>query len=291
MARLTALRSLLYLPGNRQRFFAKLAELSPDGVIFDLEDAVPPAEKLAARQTVRAALPGVPRERMAVFVRVNTPASGLARDDVEGVVCAELDGLVVPKVEASADVRLVAEWLDRAEERAGLEQGRIGIVAILETVRGALNAVAIATAEPRLLALAFGSEDFSRDLGVERTPEGIETAYPRAHVALAARGTGLQALDTPWTDIADADGLRRETRQGRQLGYTGKQLIHPSQIEVVHAAYAPSPEEVAWARKVVAAYDQATAQGRGAIRVDDKLIDVPMVERARRTLALASGQR
>jgi citrate lyase beta subunit len=210
---------------------------------------------------------------------------------VEAVVCAELDGLVVPKVEASADVRLVAEWLDRAEERAGLEQGRIGIVAILETMRGALNAVAIATAEPRLLALAFGSDDFSRDLGVERTPEGIETAYPRAHVALAARGTGLQALDTPWTDIADESGLRRETRQGRQLGYTGKQLIHPSQIEVVHAVYAPSPEEVAWARKVVAAYDRATAQGFGAIRVDDKLIDVPMVERARRTLVLASGHR
>jgi citrate lyase subunit beta/citryl-CoA lyase len=240
---------------------------------------------------VRAALPGVDRARMATFVRINPPSSGLARDDVEAVVSAELDGLVVPKVEAGADVQLVADWLDQAEERAGLEQGRIGIIAILETVRGMLNAVAIAAAEPRLLALAFGSDDFSRDLGVERTPEGVETAYPRAHVALAARATGLQALDTPWTDIGDVEGLRREARQGRQLGYTGKQLIHPSQIEVVHALYLPSAEEVGWARRVVKAYEHAVGQGLGAIRVDDKLIDVPMVERAHRTLALASGQR
>ncbi len=290
MSRLTALRSLLYVPGNRERFFAKLGELRPDGVIFDLEDSVPMAEKPVARQMVRAALAALDRTRLATFVRINPTTSGLARADLEAVACAELDGLVVPKVDSSADVRLVAEWLDEIEPVAGLEQGRICLVAILETVRGALNAIAIAAAEPRLLGLAFGAEDFSRDLGVERSPEGIETLYPRAHVALAARSMGLQAFDTPWTDIADTEGLRREARQGRQLGYTGKQVIHPSQIEIVHAAYRPSEAEVQWAQRVVDAYEQAVTRGLGAIQLDGKLIDVPMVERARETLARAGGR-
>jgi len=290
VSRLTALRSLLYVPGNRERFFAKLGELRPDGVIFDLEDSVPMAEKPVARQMVRAALAALDRTRLATFVRINPTTSGLARADLEAVACTELDGLVVPKVDSSADVRLVAEWLDEIEPVAGLEQGRICLVAILETVRGALNAIAIAAAEPRLLGLAFGAEDFSRDLGVERSPEGIETLYPRAHVALAARSMGLQAFDTPWTDIADTEGLRREARQGRQLGYTGKQVIHPSQIEIVHAAYRPSEAEVQWAQRVVDAYEQAVTRGLGAIQLDGKLIDVPMVERARETLARAGGR-
>jgi len=284
VARLHALRSLLYVPGNRERFFAKLATLHPDAVIFDLEDAVPPAEKAAARATVRGALPGVDRARMAAFVRIN-PRD---REDLDAVVCAALDAIVVPKAESADDAAVVAGWLDEAELREGLPPNQIRIVAILETARGALDAVRIATATPRLLALAFGSEDFSRDLGVERTPEGVETRYPRAHVALAAHAAGLQAIDTPWTDIADPEGLRRETREARQLGYTGKQVIHPSQIDVVHAAFAPSAEEVAWAARVVEAYEAAVREGRGAIALDGKLLDVPMVERARRTLALAS---
>src|SRR5207253_4290298 len=133
-----------------------------------------------------------------------------------------------------------------------------------------------------------GSEDFSRDLGVERSRDGIETLYPRAHVALAARGHGLQAFDTPWTILEDLDGLHAETRQGRQLGYSGKQLIHPDQIEVVHGAYRPTAAEVAWAGRVVGAYERALQDGVGAIRLDGRMIDVPMVERARLVLGRVS---
>jgi len=225
---------------------------------------------------------------MALFVRVNPPQSGLTLDDVDAVVCAELDGIVVPKVESVADLQLVALWLDDAERAGQLQQGRLGIIAIIETVRGALNAVAIAAAEPRLLGLAFGSEDFSRDLGVERTAEGTETLYPRSHVVLAARGYGLQAFDTPWTTLEDSAGLRQETRLGRQLGYTGKQLIHPDQIDVVHEAYRPTTAEVAWAARVVEAYERALQDGVGAIRLDGRMIDVPMVERARLVLTRAA---
>src|SRR5207244_2489166 len=145
-----------------------------------------------------------------------------------------------------------------------------------------------AASHPRLFGVAFGSEDFSRDLGVERSAEGIETIYPRSHVALAAHLSGIQAIDTPWTDIGDQEGLARETLQGRQLGYQGKQLIHPSQIEPVHRAFAPGEHEVVWARRVIEAYEQAAAGGLGAIQLDGKLLDVPMVERARHTLALAA---
>jgi citrate lyase subunit beta/citryl-CoA lyase len=225
---------------------------------------------------------------MATFVRINSTRLTLARDDVEAVACAQLDGIVVPKVETAPDVRRVAEWLDEAEKQAGLEQGRIALIALLETARGVLNAVPIAQAEPRLLGLGFGSEDYTRDIGVERTPEGLETRYPRAHVALAARGAGLQALDTPWSGISDEEGLRHETQLGRQLGYTGKQLIHPDQIAPVHAVYAPTAEQVAWARRVIDAYEQAIEQGLGAIQLDGRLIDVPMVVRARQTLERAA---
>lgn len=289
MARLTALRSLLYLPGNREKFIAKLAELGPDAVIFDLEDAVPAAEKGVARRMVRRALHQVDHSRSACFVRINPIVTGLVRDDLRAVVAAELDGVVVPKVESTSELRAVASWLDDEEARAGLEQGRIGMIAILETVRGALSAVSIAAAEPRLLGLAFGSEDFTRDLGVERTDEGLETLYPRAHVALGARGAGLQAFDTPWTSIADPAGFEREARQGKQLGYTGKQLIHPSQIEAVHRIYLPLLEEVRWAERVVRAYEAAVRDGKGALQLEGRLIDLPMVERARRVLVLASG--
>ncbi len=287
MPRLHAVRSLLYIPGNRPRFFLKLAELRPDVAILDLEDAVPEAEKSAARDTVRAALPTIARPDLGVFVRMNVTASGLARDDVARVVSPALDGIVIPKVETADDVRQVATWLDLAECDGGLASGSIKLIAILETVRGALNACSIAQADSRLLGLAFGSEDFSRDLGVERTPEGVETLYPRSQVALAAHASGLQAFDTPWTDIADVEGLRRETIQGRQLGYGGKQVIHPSQIELVHQALRPSAEQIQWAKRAIEAYEGAVRDGRGAIQLDSKLLDVPMIERARRTLAQA----
>jgi citrate lyase subunit beta / citryl-CoA lyase len=134
------------------------------------------------------------------------------------------------------------------------------------------------------MALAFGAEDFCLDLGVERSPDGVETRYPRAQVALAAHGAGRLAIDTPWTAIDDAAGLLREAIEGRQLGYVAKQAIHPSQLPTIHTVFAPTADEVVWARRVVAAYDEAIAQGTGAINLDGKLIDVPMVERARRVL-------
>ena len=281
------LRSLLFVPGQRARFYEKLVEFRPDAVIIDLEDAVAPAEKPLARTMVRERLGGPLLAGFQVFVRVNSVDSPFFRDDVRGVVAPGLDGVFLPKAANAGAIQEVNMLLAQAELREGLPLGGIRIVPIVETVSGALNARELAVASPRVMALAFGAEDFTLDLGVERSRDGIETRYPRAQVALAAHGAGRLAIDTPWTAIDDAEGLRRETIEGRQFGYTAKQAIHPSQIGPIHEVFTPTPQEVAWARRVVDAYDAALADGTGAINLDGKLIDVPMVARAQRVLERA----
>ena len=280
-------RSLLFVPGHRARFYEKLAEFRPDAVIVDLEDAVPPAEKPLARSTVRERLGGPLLADVQVFVRVNAVDTPYFRDDVRGVVAAGLDGIFLPKAGTAEQLHEANMLLAQAELRAELPMGRVRIVPIVESVQGVLNARDLAVASPRVMALAFGAEDFSLDLGVERSRDGIETRYPRAQVALAAHAAGRLAIDTPWTAIDDQDGLLRETIEGRQLGYVAKQAIHPSQIQTIHQVYTPTADEVTWAKRVIVAYDEAVARGTGAINLDGKLIDVPMVERARRVLERA----
>jgi citrate lyase subunit beta/citryl-CoA lyase len=283
------LRSLLFVPGHRARFYEKLAEFRPDAVIIDLEDAVPPAEKARARSMVRERLGGPLLAGLQVFVRVNAIDSPYFRDDVRGVVAAGLDGIFLPKAGDPEQLHEANMLLAQAELRLGLMLGTIRIVPIVESVAGVLNAQALAVASPRVLALAFGAEDFSLDLGVERSRNGVETRYPRAQVALAAHGAGRLAIDTPWTVIDDQEGLLCETLEGRQLGYVAKQAIHPSQLATIHQVFTPTDDEVAWSSRVIAAYDEAVARGTGAINLDGKLIDVPMVERARRVLERAGA--
>ena len=277
-------RSLLFVPGHRARFYEKLAEFRPDAVIVDLEDAVPPAEKSLARSMVRERLGGPLLAGFQIFVRVNAVDTPFFRDDVRAVVAAGLDGVFLPKAADAEQLHEANMLLAQSELRLGLPLGAIRIVPIVESIKGVLNAQEVAVASPRVIALAFGAEDFSLDLGVERSRDGVETRYPRAHVALAAHGAGRFAIDTPWTAIDDQEGLLRETIEGRQLGYVAKQAIHPLQLATIHQVHTPTDDEVAWARRVVAAYDEAVARGTGAINLDGKLIDVPMVERARRVL-------
>lgn len=283
------LRSLLFMPGHRARFYEKLADFRPDAVIVDLEDAVPPAEKPSARAMVRERLGGPLLAGFQVFVRVNAVDTPYFRDDVREIVAAGLDGIFLPKAASSEQLHEANMLLAQTEMRLGIAMGTVRIVPIVESVAGVLNAQELVVASPRVIALAFGAEDFSLDLGVDRSRDGIETRYPRAQVALAAHGAGRFAIDTPWTAIDDPEGLLRETIEGRQLGYIAKQAIHPSQIATIHQVYTPTADEVAWARRVIRAYEEATERGAGAINLDGKLIDVPMVARARRVLE-RSGQ-
>jgi len=273
-----------------QRAFG-LGEFAPtalDVAILDLEDGVPPDEKDRARAAIASvlALPST-GDGPARYVRVNGEPA--ARDaDLAAVLRPGLDGIVIPKIDDPAEIVRLSRDLDEREEAAGITRGSIRFVASIESARGLLEAHAIAASTDRVVALLFGAEDFARDLGLpaERTGEAAELLYARSAVVVAAVAARRQAIDGIWPDVTDADGLRRDSLQARRLGFSGKSLIHPGQIETINEVFSPSVAEVSYARRVVAAFDEGQAKGDGAIALDGKLLDKPIVERARRTLAL-----
>jgi citrate lyase subunit beta/citryl-CoA lyase len=252
----------------------------PDGIILDLEDAVAPAEKDAARLLVRNALLAVdfgPCERM---VRVNQGARGLA--DLDVVAPHGVHTILVPKAEAPEDVAAVAERLRRA-----VPDRQVWLMPILESAAGVLRAFAIASASPAVCALAFGAEDFSRDLGAQRTRDGRESFVARSLIVMAARAAGVQPIDTVFSDVEDEAGLEAATREAIALGFDGKGCIHPRQVAVVHAAFRPSDADVVYALKVKRAIAEAEAKGQGVIAIGSKMIDPPVVARALRVLKQA----
>jgi citrate lyase subunit beta / citryl-CoA lyase len=288
------LRSLMFVPGHRPRMVQRalgLAEFVPsalDVAILDLEDGVPPDEKDRARAAVAVAL-GLSSngEGPARYVRVNHDPG--ARDaDLAAVLRRGLDGIVAPKIDHPDEITSLARDLDEREEALGMARGSIRVIASIESARGLLAAHAIAAGSERVIALLFGAEDFARDLSLptEREAEANELLYARSAVVVAAVAARTHAVDGIWPDVADADGLRRDALRGRRLGFVGKSLIHPGQIDTINEVFSPSTAEVAHARRVVDAFDGAQAKGHGAIALDGKLLDEPIAERARRTLLL-----
>lgn len=283
------LRSILFVPGNRERFLSKLEALRPDAVLLDLEDSIPAAEKAAAREAVGAVLRSERFPDHRLFVRVNPLRSGLAAADLAAVVGRRVEGVFLPKVESTDELREANRLLAPVEARAGLPMGSVKLIPIIETVRGIVCVAELAEFGPRIMGLNFGYDDFAHDLGVVRTAEGLESRYPRARIGIAARAAGLLAIDGPMADLSDPARLAEECRVSRQLGFTGKQCIHPSQIEIVNRAFSPAPEEVARARAILAAYDEAAARGHGSTRLGESMIDMPVVEQARQLLAIAAA--
>lgn len=280
------LRSLLFVPGNRERYLAKLAQVRPDAVILDLEDSVPEQEKETARATVADL---VRTERFAqhqLLVRVNPFWSGLTPADLRAVVSRSIVGVFLPKVETANELREANMLLSEAEAKAGLEMGHVRLLPILETTRGILNAQELAGCGRRVLGVAFGYEDFTLDLGIPRTREGRETLYPRAHLAMAARAAGVLAIDGPTSDYRDQALLEAEARTSRGLGFTGKQCVHPGQIETLNRVFTPSAEDVSHAREIVAAYERVAARGHGSTSLGGSMLDAPVVQRARRVIEL-----
>jgi citrate lyase subunit beta/citryl-CoA lyase len=288
------LRSLMFVPGHRSRMVERalgLSEFAPttlDVAILDLEDGVPPDEKDRARAAIASVL-GLPSasEGPARYVRVN--AEPAARDaDLAAILRPGLDGIVAPKIDDPDEVVRLSRDLDEREDAAGMTRGSIRIVASIESARGLLEAHSIAASTDRVIALLFGAEDFARDLALpaERQAEAAELLYPRSAVVVAAVAARRQAIDGIWPDVTDAEGLRRDSIQARRLGFSGKSLIHPGQIETINEVFSPSAAEASYARRVVAAFDEGQAKGLGAVALDGKLLDKPIVERALRTLAL-----
>ncbi len=279
-------RSLLFAPGNRDRLVQKAPLAGADAVIFDLEDAVPITEKVAARGAVAMAVAcgvdGPPR-----FVRINALDTLWSASDAAEVVSARLFGVVLPKAESAADIQSLDALLASVEAAAGQPLGGIEILPILETARGILRAGEIAAGGPRVRRIAFGAYDYARDMDIALTAEGDELLVARTNVTLAARAARIQALDTVYAAVADELGLLADARRARGLGFSGKLCIHPAQIEPIHSVFSPSPDEVKRAARIVAAFRSAEADGRAAIALDGQLVDYPIAMQQERLLEKA----
>lgn len=268
-------RSVMFSPGDQPKLMRKAPATGADTIVFDLEDAVAPSRKAEARAAVRTVLSEDDFDPDAeVCVRVNPGEEAAADFDVILDDGLRLDAVMVPKVAGLDDVVRVEDRLNRA----GFD---LPVLALVESAAGVLNAERIATASATD-ALVFGAEDLAADIGATRTDDGTEVLYAREHVVLAASAGGVDAIDTVYTDFEDAEGLRAETEFALTLGYDGKMAIHPAQVDVINDAFTPDAERVEWAKRVLAARDDAEADGRGVFRVDDEMVDAPLIAQAER---------
>lgn len=277
-------RSRLYIPGVQPKFMLNAGIHQPDSIILDLEDSVAPSEKLSARLIVRNALRTLNFFGAERTVRINQGALGI--EDIKAVVPQNVHVLLIPKVENAQQV----EEVDRKAREVAAECGRrepVFLMPILESGLGILNALSIACASENNVALAIGLEDYTADIGTQRTKGDRESFFARSTVVNAARAAGLQPIDTVFSDVDDMEGLRESVLEAKALGFDGKGCIHPRQIRTIHEAFAPSQVEIEKAKKIVLAFDEARAKGLGVVSLGSKMIDPPVVKRALRTVDLA----
>jgi len=280
---------MLYVPGNNPGMIRDAHIYGSDAIMFDLEDSVSVKEKDAARLLVYEALKTLDYGQTEVLVRVNGLNTPYGRDDFEAMVRAGPDAIRLPKAETPEDIVEADLLIAKIEEEAGIGQGSIRMMAAIESALGVMNAQKIATASARLTGIAIGAEDFVTDLKTSRSPEGIELLTARSLVLFAARAAGIDALDTVFPDVNDEEGFAREVRFAKQLGFDGKSIINPRQIEIVHAIYNPTEDEIGKAVRIIEAARDAEAKGSGVVSLNGKMIDKPIVERARRVLELAEA--
>lgn len=287
----SAIRTALFVPGTRLDRVSKALASGADAVIVDLEDAVPLSRKSEIRREVARFLKekGDPK----IMVRVNGPDSAFFADDIAQIATATLLTIIVPKVESVEDIAAIHKVLLESEKENGLVSGQIEIIGLIETAKAVddISHIVHARTDPqRLRTVAFGAADYTADLGIEITRDGVELLYARSRLPIACRAAGLEPpLDTPFmTDLKDLDALEAEALKAKQLGFQGKLCIHPNQIARVNRIFSPKPEEIHHARLVVEAFEKAEAAGQGAIQLDGKFVDYPVVARARRILQLAA---
>lgn len=283
-------RSLLFVPATSERKIDKAYAGTADAVIIDLEDAVAIGEKPAARKAL-SGIVAIARP-CPTWVRVNATSTPFCYQDLLAVCIHGVAGIVLPKIESAEEVRMVDWILTQLEAERHLPRRGILVMGIVETARGLVNVDAIAAASPRLSRLMFGAVDLAADLSVDIGDDTGATTQARFAVACASRAAGIEApMDTAYTDIPNLTGLRTTTERARALGYRGKACIHPGQVDIVNEVFTPTEKEVAWAGRVVDAFAQAERNGLAAITLDGQMLDYPVVERARRLLALAGTNR
>ena len=279
-------RSRLYLPGSEPKYFINAGLHGPDAIILDLEDSVHHGEKDAARILVRNTLRAVDFGGCERMVRINQLPLGL--QDLTEVIPEEPDLILIPKVERPEQVSQVDRMIDELKSRDRIDRP-IWLMPIVESALGIENAFAIATVTPNIAALTIGLEDYTADLGVAKTLEGRESQYARARLINAAKAAGIQAIDSVFGDVGDLAGLRQWGENSRALGFEGMGCVHPSQIPVIHEAFAPAQAEIEKALKIVAAFEEAQQRGLAVVSLGSKMIDPPVVERARKLVARAKA--
>jgi citrate lyase beta subunit len=273
------------MPGDNLHKIRKAASSGVDVICMDMEDGVAPNRKAEARRVIAGALQAIDFGRSEKLARINAVNSGLELDDLAAVLPYRPDGIVIPKVDNAGQIQMVDEIIADTERRLEWPIGMIGIIAIVESARGLINLAQIAGASSRLSAIVFGAEDYASDIGALRTPNGLEVLYARSAVVAYCAAFDLQAIDIVYLHYQDLDGLEQEALQGAQMGFSGKQIIHPAQIAPVQSAFTPSAAQVEWAGRVLAAADAHAAEGRGAFSLDGKMIDAPLIKAAHRILA------
>ncbi len=277
-------RSRLYLPGNEPKFFINAGLHRPDGIILDLEDSVAPSEKDSAQLLVRNALRTVDFYGCERMVRINQLPQGL--NDLKYIVPHNIHVILIPKCESKQQIIDTEDEINKIKQKHNIKN-EIYLMPILENALGILKAFEIASASKNICALAIGLEDYTADLGTQRTNEGRESFFARSMLINAAKATGIQAIDTVFSDVADMEGLKQSVLEARSLGFEGKGCIHPRQIPIIHDAFAPSGDEIEKATKIVQAFDEANKLGLGVVSLGTKMIDAPIVKRAQKILELS----
>jgi len=281
-------RSVLFVPGNVERFIEKAPSAGADALIVDLEDSIIPSEKEATRAKVQQTAERLARDGTDVLVRINRPWR-LAVRDIEACVSKHVAALACPKAADASHIRIVAELLDELEHERGLPRGHTRIVAMVETADAMFHAREIAGASPRVVGLICGSEDFALDAGMAPEPDGLYHAT--MHVAHAARAAGVLQLGFLGSiaQFRDQDAFRALIKRSRGLGFEGSFCIHPTQVAILNEEYGVKPDELAYAKKVLEAWAKTTAEGRGSVQVDGRMIDIPIVDRVERIQARAAA--
>lgn len=294
MKELGFIRSALFVPGNRPDRVDKAVQTEADVVIVDLEDAVPVGLKIETRSIVRDKIRQYGARRM--LVRINGPETEFVRGDLEEIVCEPLTGVIVPKIESADNMQFLHQLLCQSEQTQGMSKGSLAMIPLIETALAVENVMRIASSKltpRRHIIPALGAADLALDVGFEITKEGQELAYPRARIAMACAAAGLGApLDTPYmVDLKDHEALEADIMRAKGFGFQGKLCIHPNQVNPCNRIFSPSEEEIAFARKVIQAFETAESDGKAAILVDGKFVDYPVVERSRRILKMATTEK
>ncbi|HPX70640.1 MAG TPA: CoA ester lyase [Bacillota bacterium] len=280
-------RSMLFIPGNTPGLLINGACLGADMLIFDLEDAVSPDEKDSARVLVRNILKDLDFSGIGTIVRVNSVDSAYFEKDLEAIVPCSPDMIMLPKTGCEADVLRVDARIGALEEKLGMEKNSVRLMLLIETAIGVENAFKSASASERVCAIFLGAEDLSADLRCKRSKEGREIEYARARLVCAGRAAGVDVYDTPFTDVNDDEGIRRDAEAAKALGFTGKAAISPRHVDAINEVFSPSEKDIEYAYEVMEAIALARQQGRGAIALRGKMIDAPIVARAQQTIAAA----